>query len=112
MLMPLLQGVRQGHWSQLKYRGDPLRRPIASYELAPLARLAVKASEAVNTQLRLGQPVADDEPPAAGMLQVVTLPYVLSSFGMLLCHLEANTRLRLRQPVADDEPPTAGMLQV
>lgn len=68
-----LQGVRRGHWSQVRYRGDPLRRPIASYELAPLARLAVRASEAANTRLRLGQPVTDGEAPPQGLLQVCCL---------------------------------------
>lgn len=62
--------MRRGHWSQLRFRGDPLRRPIASYEVAPLARLAVRASEAANARLRLGAPVPHDELPAAGLLQV------------------------------------------
>lgn len=70
------QGLRRGHWSQVRYRGDPLRRPIASYELAPLARLAVRASEAANRRLRLGEPLADDEPAADGILQARQGPHL------------------------------------
>ena len=68
--MPL-QGVKRGHWSQLRYRGDTLRRPIASYELAPLVRLLVRASEAANARMRLGTPAAADEPALEGPLQVL-----------------------------------------
>lgn len=64
------QGLRRGHWSEVKYRGDPLRRPIASYEVPVLARLAVRASCAANARLGLYSPVRSDEEPPAHLLQV------------------------------------------
>ena len=64
------QGFKRGHWSEVRYRGDPLARPIASYEVAPLARVAVRASRALNSRLQLDVPVAGDEPSPAGWLQV------------------------------------------
>jgi len=70
----------------VRYRGDPLRRPIASYEVAPLARLAVRASDAANTRLRLGEPVADDEAPPEGLLQVLLEALLLlSQSSKLIC---------------------------
>lgn len=68
------QGLRRGHWSEVRYRGDPLRRPIASYEVPVLARLAVRASSAANARLRLDSPMADDEAPPAGLVQVSSCP--------------------------------------
>lgn len=68
------QGLRRGHWSEVRYRGDPLRRPIASYEVPVLARLAVRASSAANVRLRLDTPMADDEAPPAGLVQVFSCP--------------------------------------
>lgn len=37
-----------GRWQRLRYHGDWMHRPIASNEFAPLARLLVGLSEAIN----------------------------------------------------------------
>jgi hypothetical protein len=40
-------------WKDVKYKGDPLRRPVASYEIAMLVLLTVRASEFLNKHLGL-----------------------------------------------------------
>lgn len=48
-------------WRDVKYKGDPLRRPVTSYEIAPLVRALVGLSEAANRLLGLDRPVADED---------------------------------------------------
>lgn len=64
------QAVRRGQWSDVRYRGDPLRRPIASYEVPIVARWAVRASEAANRALRLDEPPTGDDASPSGPIQV------------------------------------------
>jgi hypothetical protein len=59
-----------GDWRRLAYKGDPLLRPIASNEVAPLARLLVGASTAVNTALGLDGVPHPQQEPAETLLQV------------------------------------------
>jgi len=40
-------------WKDVKYKGDALRRPVASYEIAMLVLLTVRASEFLNKHLGL-----------------------------------------------------------
>jgi hypothetical protein len=50
-------------WREVRYRGDPLRRPVASYEFAPLVRALVALSAALNAWLGLDRAVAEGEEP-------------------------------------------------
>lgn len=59
-----------GDWRRLAYKGDQLLRPIASNEVAPLARLLVGASTAVNTALGLDGVPHPQQEPAETLLQV------------------------------------------
>lgn len=68
-----IKAVRQGKWNDVRYRGDPLRRPIASYEVPVVARLAVRASEAINRKLQLDTPVVEGESLPSGFLQTALL---------------------------------------
>lgn len=56
-----MQGLRRGTWRDIAYKGDRMRRPIASNELALLVRLLLLASDAANAQLGLGTPLAEGE---------------------------------------------------
>ena len=52
------QGLKKGHWSQVRFRGDDMLRPLTSHEIAWLAVLLVRLSEALNR--RLGLDAASD----------------------------------------------------
>jgi hypothetical protein len=54
-------------WKDVKYKGDPLRRPVASYEIAMLVSLTVRASQFLNNYLGLDDDNNDgnDETAAA-----------------------------------------------
>jgi hypothetical protein len=57
-------------WRDVRYRGDPLHRPVASYEVGALVRPLVAASEALNAALGLGgAPAAAGVPPPEDRLQ-------------------------------------------
>lgn len=56
------QGLRSGTWRDVAYKGDWMRRPIASNEVAWLVRLLLPASDALNRTLGLGAPLTEDEP--------------------------------------------------
>lgn len=66
-------GLNRHSWMDVKYRGDWMRRPIEAYEIAWLARLLVRLSDALNAALGLDgrqvassyTPSAPPEPPAA-----------------------------------------------
>lgn len=61
-------GLQRHSWQDVKYKGDWMRRPIESTEVAFLARLFVRISDAINTTLGLTGPdlVKVSEVPAAG----------------------------------------------
>lgn len=46
-------GLQRHSWQDVKYKGDWMRRPIESTEVAFLARLFVRVSDAINTTLGL-----------------------------------------------------------
>ncbi len=69
----MLQALQLGRREVLAYRGDPLRRPIASNEVAWLARLLVRASDAANAALGLKRRVTDQETAAGGPVQVLLM---------------------------------------
>ena len=50
-----------GNWRVLHYRGDWLKRPIASNEVAPLVRPLVWASERLNVAIGLTGPLSAEE---------------------------------------------------
>ncbi|KAJ9510102.1 hypothetical protein QJQ45_015584 [Haematococcus lacustris] len=62
---------RAGIWSSVQYRGDWLKRPIASNEIAPLVRLLVVLSDRINAQLGLSEPWRgeEEEEPAETVVQ-------------------------------------------
>ena len=69
--VPLLQGLKKGHWSQLKYKGDPMLRPAGTHEIRWLAVLLVRISLALNRALGLNlPPPGEQEPIAENILQV------------------------------------------
>ncbi|KAG0557960.1 hypothetical protein KC19_11G168800 [Ceratodon purpureus] len=51
-------GLQRHSWQDVKYKGDWMRRPIESTEVAFLARLFVRISDAINTTLGLTGPDA------------------------------------------------------
>jgi hypothetical protein len=66
------QALRRGAPQQLRYRGHPMRRPIASNEVPVLARALVRASDAANAALGLDSAAAPDQdaPTNGSILQV------------------------------------------
>ena len=54
----------------MQYKGDPLTRPIASYELGLLVRLAVALSRRLNAALALDRPWSPEEDPPENRVQV------------------------------------------
>ncbi len=68
-----VQALRLGRREDLGYRGDPLRRPIASNEIAWVARALVHASEAANVALGLNRPATEEETAQGGLVQVLGL---------------------------------------
>lgn len=64
------QALKLGNPLALGYAGPPLRRPIASDEVPWLARLLVRASDAANGALGLGQPSTEAEQQRGDALQV------------------------------------------
>jgi hypothetical protein len=60
-------GLQRHSWQDVKYKGDWMRRPIESTEVAFLARLFVRISDAINNTLGLTGPdaVKVSEVPAA-----------------------------------------------
>eukprot|EP00882_Tetradesmus_deserticola_P025657 GHRQ01028202.1.p2 GENE.GHRQ01028202.1~~GHRQ01028202.1.p2 ORF type:complete len:152 (+),score=68.35 GHRQ01028202.1:152-607(+) len=62
---------KAGCWRGLRYQGDWMLRPIASNEVAPLVRLLVGVSRAVNSSLGLtGVPAPPGEGPPETVTQV------------------------------------------
>ena len=51
-------------FSEVKYRGDWMKRPISETEVAWLARILIRLSDRLNDALRLGCDDADDSRPA------------------------------------------------
>ena len=49
-------GLQRHSWQDVKYKGDWMRRPIESTEVAFLARLFVRISDAINSTLGLTAP--------------------------------------------------------
>ncbi len=65
-----MQALKLGRWQDLQYKGDPMRRPIASNEVAWLARLLVQASDYLNTALGIDRPPTPEEASQHGVVQV------------------------------------------
>jgi hypothetical protein len=49
-----LQRLPKSSWRDVQYKGDPMLRPIASFEIGPLVRLLVAISVRLNAALGLG----------------------------------------------------------
>ena len=58
-------------WRDVKYRGDPLHRPVASFEIGPLVRVLVGISEKANAALGLDRRWEEGEEPAENRIQDV-----------------------------------------
>lgn len=67
---PLLQRLPRSTWRDVRYKGDPLCRPIASYELGLLVRLLVALSRRLNAWLALDRPWSPEEDPPENRVQV------------------------------------------
>ncbi|KAH9562070.1 hypothetical protein CY35_05G053700 [Sphagnum magellanicum] len=83
-------GLKRHSWQDVRYRGDWMRRPIESTEVAFLARLFVRLSDSINNTLGLTVPldiVKVDEGPSAriqtesGLLQPPEVKVPSSSNG-------------------------------
>ena len=57
------QGLKKGHWSQLRFHGDDMLRPAASNEIAWLAVVLVRLSMWINRALGLDRPPDEDAHP-------------------------------------------------
>lgn len=55
-----VQGLKRGSWSDMQYKGDWMRRPLASSEVGWLVRLLVYLSDSINASLRLNQPLPEE----------------------------------------------------
>ena len=67
----LARSLSQGDWRELRYHGDWMLRPIASNEVAPLVRVLVRISCAVNSVLQLSRtPTPPGEEPPETVRQV------------------------------------------
>ncbi|BDA48624.1 hypothetical protein COCOBI_12-3050 [Coccomyxa sp. Obi] len=64
-----VRALQLGRRELLAYKGHPLRRPIASNEIAWLARLLVRASDAANAALGLNRRATDQETAEGGPVQ-------------------------------------------
>ena len=64
------QGLRRGQWADVRYRGDWMRRPIASNELAVLVRTLLWISDALNRSLGLDGPPPEGGPSPPSIVQV------------------------------------------
>lgn len=69
----VVQALQLGRREVLGYRGHPLRRPIASNEIAWLARVLVRASDVANAALGLDRPATEEEAAQGGPVQVLPL---------------------------------------
>jgi hypothetical protein len=105
-----------GCWRNLRYQGDWMLRPIASNEVAPLVRLLVGVSRAVNGSLGLtGVPTPPGEEPPETVTQV-GLPLLLmvcrrgGEHKQCASTYSADTSLSL--PAALEEPKTKAGRQV
>ncbi|KAK9831540.1 hypothetical protein WJX81_007383 [Elliptochloris bilobata] len=56
-----VQGLRRGTWRDVAYKGDRMRRPIASNEIGWLVRLLLAVSDCANARLGLGTSLAEGE---------------------------------------------------
>lgn len=80
-----------GSWREVAYHGDSMLRPIASYEVAWLARVLVGVSRAINNSLGLSavpEPTPD-EPPET-IVQVGVSKGSLCISGVLLAGLHCD----------------------
>jgi hypothetical protein len=105
-----------GCWRDLRYQGDWMLRPIASNEVAPLVRLLVGVSRAVNSSLGLtGVPTPPGEEPPETVTQVRLLLLLMvcrrgGKHTQRASTYSANTSLSL--PAALEEPLTKAGRQV
>ena len=65
-----LQRLPRSSWRDVRYKGDPLTRPIASFELGLLVRLLVALSLRLNAWLELDRPWTPGEDPPENRFQV------------------------------------------
>lgn len=70
-LLDAVPRLPRSTWKDVKYKGDPLHRPVTSYEIGPLVRVAVAVSERVNLALSLDRPWDQGEEPAENRFQEV-----------------------------------------
>ena len=66
----LPQRLPKSSWRDVRYKGDTLTRPIASFELGFLVRLLVALSMRLNAWLALDRPRAPGEEPPEKRMQV------------------------------------------
>ncbi|KAK9815560.1 hypothetical protein WJX72_005838 [[Myrmecia] bisecta] len=68
-----VQGLRRGVWRDVQYKGDWMRRPIASNEIGWLVRLLVLLSDWINRAIGLDLPAREDGPAPQGYFQCAIL---------------------------------------
>ena len=61
-----MQRLPKSSWRDVRYRGDPMLRPIASFEIALLVRLLVALSGRINAALGLSGPRPQQEQQQGG----------------------------------------------
>lgn len=88
-------------WRDVRYKGDPLQKPVTSYEWAPLARTLVAASIWLNAKLGLDVPLTPEEEsqPAENRVQEMILRLRRSGFRINL-RVFADVRTLAWLPVA------------
>lgn len=86
--LPLLP---RSSWKDVKFRGDSLEKPVASYEIGSLVRLTAALSKRLNAWLRLNRVTVDDGEEEAPENRVQEI---------LACFRRRGNRVNLR-PLAD-----------
>lgn len=82
---PLVQRLPRSTWRDVRYRGDPLTRPIASFEVGFLVRLLVALSLRLNAWLALDRPWTPEEDPPENKAQVGSCSGVFFLSCIALC---------------------------
>ena len=62
-------------WRDVRFKGDSLERPVTSYEIAPLVRLAVAISQRINAALGLDQVWDEGEEPPENRIQEILVKF-------------------------------------
>jgi hypothetical protein len=70
-LMDSVPRLPRSTWRDVRFKGDSLERPVTTYEIAPLVRIAVAISQRINAALGLDQAWDEGEEPPENQFQEI-----------------------------------------